>query len=62
MAVVLELASRIEDLPQNESYELLRHGPYPILVVNFLPNFPYLTILIKILDILIHRISIIRRM
>jgi hypothetical protein len=36
MAVMVELAFRIKDLVHNESYELLRHGPDPIHMENFL--------------------------
>jgi hypothetical protein len=36
MTVFVELASRIQDLLYNESYELLRHGHDPIHMENFL--------------------------
>ena len=47
MTVVVELASRTLDLPQNESYDLLPHGLYPALIVNFLPGLHHLSLLKK---------------
>ena len=61
VTVVVELASRIKDLPQNEPCELLTHGVNPINTVNFVldltPSFWK-----KRIDMLIHRISIIKKM
>ena len=56
---MVELASKVQDLPQNESYDLLSHGVNPIHIVNFIPNLSHLSIWIKKLNILIHRVSII---
>jgi hypothetical protein len=36
MAIVVELTFRINDLLQNESYELLRHSHDPIHMENFI--------------------------
>ena len=37
VTVVVELTSRIQDLIQNESGELLAHGVDPISIVTFIP-------------------------
>ena len=39
VTVVVELASRIQDLVQNESGELLAHGVDPISRLTFIPSF-----------------------
>ena len=41
--VVVELASRIQDLVQNESGELLAHGVDPISRVTFIPHLRHLS-------------------
>ena len=41
--VVVELASRIQDLVQNESGELLAHGVDPINRVTFIPHLRHLS-------------------
>ena len=38
VTVVVELTSRIQDLVQNESSELLAHGVNPISRVTFIPH------------------------
>ena len=43
VTVVVELASRMKDLPHNESCELLAHGVNPIGRVNFLPDSTHLS-------------------
>jgi hypothetical protein len=43
MAVVVELASRIQDLPRNKYYELLRHGHDLIHLENFAPYLHHLS-------------------
>ena len=43
VTVVVELASRIQDLPENESSELLAHGVNPIGRVNFLSDSTHLS-------------------
>ena len=43
VTVVVELASRIQDLVQNESGELLAHGVDPIGRVTFIPHFSHLS-------------------
>ena len=43
VTVVVELASGIQDLPQNESRELLAHGVNPIGRVNFVPDSTHLS-------------------
>ena len=43
MTVVVELASRIQDLLQNESGELLAHGINPIGGVNFVNDLIHLS-------------------
>ena len=43
VTVVVELASRIQDLVQNESGELLVHGVDPIGRVTFIPYSRYLS-------------------
>ena len=42
VTVVVELASRIQDLVQNESGELLAHGVDPISRVTFITHLRYL--------------------
>ena len=42
VTVVIELASRIYDLPQNESGELLAYGVDPISRVTFIPHLRHL--------------------
>ena len=43
MTVVVELASKIQDLVQNESDELLAHGVDPISRVTFIPHLRHLS-------------------
>ena len=43
VTVVVELASRIQDLPQNESGELHAHGVNPIGRVNFVDDSTHLS-------------------
>ena len=43
LTVMVELVSRIQDLPQNESYELLWHSVNPIHIVNFIPDLHHLS-------------------
>ena len=43
VTVMVELASRIQDLPHNESCELLAHGINPIGRVNFVPDSMHLS-------------------
>ena len=43
MTVVVELASRIQDLPHNESCELLVHDVNPVDKVNFFPDSTHLS-------------------
>ena len=43
VTVVVELAFRIQDLPQNESCELLAHGVNPISRVNFVHDSTHLS-------------------
>ena len=43
VTVVVELASRIQDLVQNESGELLAHGVDPISRVAFIPYLRHLS-------------------
>ena len=43
VTVMVELASRIQDLVQNESGELLAHGVDPISRVTFIPHLRYLS-------------------
>ena len=42
LTVVVELASRIQDLVQNESGELLAHGVDPIGGITFIPHLSHL--------------------
>ena len=42
VTIVVELASRIQDLVQNESGELLAHGVDPISIVTFIPHLRHL--------------------
>ena len=44
VAVVVELASRIQDLVQNESGELLAHGVDPIGRITFIPHLRHLSL------------------
>ena len=53
VTVMVELAYRIQDLPQNESYELLAHGVNPIGRVNFIRDSTRLSFWKKRTDILI---------
>ena len=60
--VVVELTSRIQDLPYNESYELLTHGINPIgIIVNFIQDLTHLSFWKKKVNILINRVTIIRK-
>ena len=43
VTVVVELASMIQDLVQNESGELLAHGVDPISSVTFIPHLRHLS-------------------
>jgi hypothetical protein len=43
VTVVVELASRIQDLPHNESYEPLAHGVNPIDIINFVHDLTHLS-------------------
>ena len=43
VTVVVELASRIQDLVQNESGELLAHGVDPIGRITFIPHLRHLS-------------------
>ena len=43
VTVVVELASRIQDLPHNESCELLAHGINPIDILNFIEDLTHLS-------------------
>ena len=52
VTVVVELASRIQDLVQNESGELLAHGVDPISRVMFIPHLRYLSFRKKNINIL----------
>ena len=47
VTVVVELASRIQDLVQNESGELLAHGVDPISRVTFTPYLRHLSFMKK---------------
>ena len=47
VAIVVELASRIQDLRQNEPCELHAHGVNPIDIVNFVPDLTHLSFLEK---------------
>ena len=49
VAVVVELASRIQDLVQNESGELLAHGVDPIGRITFVPDATQLSFRKKLL-------------
>ena len=49
VTVVVELASRIQDLVQNESGELLAHGVDPISRVTFIPHLKHLSFRKKVL-------------
>ena len=52
VTVVVELASRIQDLVQNESGELLAHGVDPINRVTFIPHLIYLSFRKKRINII----------
>ena len=43
VTVVVELASRIQDLVQNESGELLAHGVDPVGRITFIPESSHLS-------------------
>ena len=43
VTIIVELASRIQDLVQNESGELLAHGVDPIGRVTFIPHSRHLS-------------------
>ena len=61
LTVVVELASRIQDLVQNESGELLTHGVDTIGRINFIRDSTHLSFRKKGLIYLFHRVSIIRK-
>ena len=50
--VVVELASRVQDLVQNESGKLLAHGVDPIGRITFIPHLRHLSFRKKRTDIL----------
>ena len=52
VTVVVELASRIQDLVQNESGELLAHGVDPINRVTFIPHLRHLSFRKKRINIM----------
>ena len=52
VTVMVELASRIQDLGQNESGELLAHGVDPIGRITFIPHLRHLSFRKKRTDIL----------
>ena len=52
VTVVVELASRIQYLVQNESGELLAHGVDPISRVTFIPHLRHLSFRKKRIDIM----------
>ena len=52
VTVVVELASRIQDLVQNESGELLAHGVDPISRVTFIPHLRHLSFRKKRINIM----------
>ena len=52
VTVVVELASRIQDLVQNESGELLAHDVDPIGRITFIPHLSHLSFRKKRTDIL----------
>ena len=52
VTVVVELASRIQDLVQNESGELLAHGVDPISRVTFIPHLRHLLFRKKMINIM----------
>src|SRR6185503_3665427 len=52
VTVVVELASRIQDLVQNESGELLAHGVDPISRVTFIPHLRHLSFRNKRINIM----------
>ena len=47
VTVVVELASRIQDLFQNEPRELLAHNINPMNTVSFFPDLTHLSVLEK---------------
>ena len=47
VTIMVELASRIQDLRQNEPCELHAHGVNPIDIVNFVPDLTHLSFLEK---------------
>ena len=49
VTIVVELASRIQDLVQNESDELLAHGVDPIGRITFIPDSTQLSFRKKLL-------------
>ena len=61
VAVVVELASRIQDLVQNESGELLAHGVDPIGRINFIRDSTHLSFRKQGLIYKFHRVSIIMK-
>ena len=61
VTVVVELATRIQDLVQNESGELLAHDVDPIGRINFIRDLTHLSFRKKGLIYLFHRVSIIRK-
>ena len=52
VTVMVELASRIQDLVQNESGELLAHGVDPVSRVTFILHLRHLSFRKKMTDIL----------
>ena len=52
VTVVVELASRIQDLVQNESGELLAHGVDPMSRVTFIPHLRHLSFRKKSINIM----------
>ena len=59
VTVVVELASRIQDLLHNESCELLAHGVNPINIESSIVDLRHLSFLKRLIYILIHHVSII---
>ena len=43
VTVVIELTFKIQDLPHNESYELLGHNVNPMDIVNFISDLHHLS-------------------
>ena len=52
VTIVVELASRIQDLVQNEFGELLAHGVDPISRVTFIPHLRHLSFRKKRINIM----------